>query len=79
MCSTVYLMDGDTFIQAATTKGELRSMIGVEPLANPPDDGWTDEFCLCSCDLEATAASAGMACKPDGSGDYEFRATHPKD
>lgn len=79
MCSIVYLMDGDKFIQSASTKGELRTMTGVEPLAYSPDDGWTDEFCLCPCNIEATAVLAGMSCQPDGSGDYEIRTTHPKD
>ncbi len=46
----------------ATTKGELAKLIGVTPLLDTVfyAEPFADDYCLCPCDLEATAKTARM-------------------
>ncbi len=56
-------------------KRELRAALGIEPIpygyANLTE--WTDESCLCPCDIEATAAAAGFSASIDDTGAYTLR------
>ncbi len=71
MCTRAFVMlDGKW--QDASTRGELRAMLGVEPIFDPLPDP-NDHDCLCNCDVDATAALAGYAVARDDIGDYELK------
>ena len=59
MCSTVILGE-----QEACTRGQLRALLGVEPIYHDIPEP-SDEDCLCCCDLPATAALAGCKTRRD--------------
>lgn len=70
MCTVIHFGNDE-----AETKGELRALIGIEPVvAGGYVEGfeWRDEDCLCPCDEEETAKRAGLACQRDQYGDYIF-------
>lgn len=73
MCSRVWLRRDDGVTVEASTRGELRALLAVEPVYD--DAQWparSDDDCLCSCDVPATAARAGFAAKQDDWGDIEL-------
>lgn len=72
MCDRALVMTSEGFKDAGT-RGELRALLGVEPIYD--DAAWpdrSDDDCLCSCDVPATAALAGHAVKRDDWGDWEL-------
>lgn len=71
MCDRAYLKTPSGWVEAST-RGELRSILRVEPIYADAD--WpsrSDDDCLCSCDVPATAAAAGYSATPD-CGDWEL-------
>lgn len=77
MCANVNIRFGDRW-EYATTKAELREVLGAEPVQwadyfLTPDLGdWEDDCCLCPCDMAATAKAAGYVAARDSFGDWEF-------
>lgn len=67
MCEWVTVIKRDGSATVATTKGELRDALGIEPVLDSrctfPD--WSDDSCLCPCDVEATANAAGLTAERD--------------
>lgn len=73
MCDQAYTPDG----RSAGTRGELRAMLGVEPVYDHLPAA-RDDDCLCCCDMPATARAAGMtAVRDDGWGDWRLTFAAP--
>lgn len=73
MCDRVFMKVGDAY-KDASTRGELRTLLCVEPIyadADWPDR--SDEDCLCSCDVPGTAKAAGLSAVYDA-GEWELKA-----
>lgn len=67
----VYRPDG-SFVEA-DTKGELRAVLGVEPVQLGEPFAWPDNSCLCPCDMEATAHAADMSVHCESGMEWIFR------
>lgn len=68
MCTQVY---GKRWV--ASTQGELRKHLGdIIFVDDAPEQGRTDEFCLCHVDIEAMAKREGVKCVYDPLG-YKIR------
>ena len=59
----------------AETKAQLREALGIEPIMLKGHANWPDDGCLCSCDIDETAAAAGFAIVPTGDAFPDFVLT----
>lgn len=70
MCDRVFMKVGGAW-KDASTRSELRKLLGVEPLYDPLPSPNEDD-CLCSCDVPGTAKAAGFSAVYDA-GDWELK------
>lgn len=74
MCDRVFEHLPAGQFREASTRGELRAMLGVEPIYD--DAEWPDRSdydCLCSCDVTATAERAGRTVTRDAFGEWDLQ------